>query len=66
MKSSFQTMIFSIIFVTMNGLTHKLFKNILNDDVQNEIKGEINMTKHNHSKNGIYPVKFIQGRKYKI
>ena len=40
-KSNFQTVIFAIIFVTMNGHTSKLFKNKFYD-VQTEGKGEIN------------------------
>ena len=38
--TNFQAVIFGIFFVTMNGHTYKLFKNILND-VQIEGKGEI-------------------------
>ena len=41
-KSNFQTVIFAIILVTLNGHTSKLFINILND-VPTEGKGEINM-----------------------
>ena len=41
-KSKFQTVIFTIIVVTMNGHTYKLFKNIFNDYLT-EGKGEINM-----------------------
>ena len=41
-KSKFQTKIFAIIFVTMKGLTYKLFRNIFND-FPAEAKGEINM-----------------------
>ena len=40
-KSNFQTVIFAIIFVTMNGQTSKLLKKIFYD-VQTEGKGEIN------------------------
>ena len=40
-KSNFQTEIFGILFVTINGHTYILFKNILND-VQTKGKGEIN------------------------
>ena len=40
-KSNFQTEIFAIIFVTINGHTSKLFKNTFND-VQAEGKGEMN------------------------
>ena len=39
-KSNFKTVIFLIIFMTVNGHTYKLFKNIFND-VQTD-KGEIN------------------------
>ena len=42
--------IFAIIFVTMNGHTHTLYKNILND-VQIKDKGEINMAQRTYSKN---------------
>ena len=41
-KSNFQSVIFAIIFVIMNGHTYILFKNILND-VQTESKGEMTM-----------------------
>ena len=41
-KSKFQTVIFGIILVTMNGRTYKKFKNIF-IDVQIEGEGEINM-----------------------
>ena len=41
-KSNFQTVIFAVIFLTLNGDTYKLFKNIFNDFL-NEGKGEINM-----------------------
>ena len=45
MKSQVFKLILAIIFMTMNGHTHKLFKNILNDDVEkNEGEDEINMT----------------------
>ena len=40
LKLKFQTVIFAIIIVTMDGQTYKLFKNIFND-VQTEGKGEI-------------------------
>ena len=40
-KSNFQTVIFAIIFVTMNGHASKLFKNIFYY-VQMKSKGEIN------------------------
>ena len=40
-KTNFQTVIFALIYVTMNEHTYKLFKNIFND-VQTEGKGEIN------------------------
>ena len=42
-KSNFQTVGFTIIFMTMNGHTYKFLKNIFND-VQTEGKGEINNT----------------------
>ena len=41
-KSNIQSVTFAISFVTMNGHTYILFKNILND-VQTKGKGEINM-----------------------
>ena len=48
-KNIFQTVIFAIIFQTMNGHRYKLFENILND-VQTEGKGKINTVLHNYSK----------------
>ena len=40
-QSNFQTVIYAIIFVTMNENLHKLFKNVFNDFLT-EDKGEIN------------------------
>ena len=40
-KSNFQTVVFAIMFVTVNGHTYKLFKNVFNDLMQ--IKTTCNM-----------------------
>ena len=47
-KSYFQTVIFAIIFMAMNGHTYKLFKNIYN-----YVQTEINMALNNYSINFI-------------
>ena len=49
-KSNFQTVIFALMFVTLNGHIYKLIKNTFND-VQSKDKGEINIRLlHNYSK----------------
>ena len=49
-KSNFHTVIFAIIFVTMNGHTSKLFKNIFYDVQTEDTKVEINTAQYTYSK----------------
>ena len=51
-KSNFQTVIFAIVFVTVNGHTSKLFKIIFYDG-QTDDKGEINTAEYNGMYNAL-------------
>ena len=51
-KSNFQTVIFAIVFVTVNGHTSKLFKIIFYDG-QTGDKGEINTAEYNYMYNAL-------------
>ena len=48
-KSNFQTVIFAIMFVTMNGHTSKLFKNVFYDVQIEDTKVEINTAQYTYS-----------------
>ena len=59
-KTNFKTVIFAIIFATMNRHTYKLFKVIFNN-VQIDGKGEINKALQNYSKNFILILYQLKG-----
>ena len=64
-KSNFQSVIFAIISVTINGHTYILFKNIPKD-VQAKGKGEINTALHNYSKIVYFDAISVEGLKVRF